>query len=95
MALREHRCVRCGHGQLVFDGEEHRLRQGNCGRLLRWCHDYRIMPPTPTVVHTTDTWMSEPHLDSFESTYELDRILNIEVREAKEMQMFNEVRRNL
>lgn len=88
MALREYQCVRCGNAQLVFDGEEHKLRLGgNCGKVTRQCCEVRKMPPSPAVVHTTDTWMSDPTLDSYPSTYELDRQLNIEAREEAEMKM--------
>lgn len=95
MALREYRCERCGETQYVFEGEEHKLAQGNCGRMTRWCHRFEKIPPKLMIVHTTDTWMSEPSLDSFHTTYELDRQLNIEARHEKETKLLNEVRRNL
>lgn len=95
MALREYKCRRCNHSQYVFEGEEHRIAQGNCGKITRWGHDLQLMPPNPVVIHTTDTWMSEPHIDSLHTIYELDRQLNIETREAKEMELFNKVRKEL
>lgn len=95
MALREYCCERCGETQYVFEGEENRLKQGNCGKMTRWCHNFVKMPPKVMIVHTTDTWMSEPHLDSYETTYELDRQLNIEAEYHRELKILNEARKNL
>jgi len=39
--------------------------------------------------------LEEPQLDSLISVYELDRQLTIEAREQKEMELFQEVRRNV
>lgn len=94
MALREHRCTRCGETQYAFEGEEHRIVQGNCGKFMRWCHNFRVMPPNPIVIHTTDTWMSEPQLDSFQTVYELDRQLNIEAANERETKLMLEARKN-
>lgn len=95
MALREWRC-KCGDVQYVFDGEEKtRLRQGgSCPPFTRRCHQYIKQPPNPVVVHTTDTWMSEPHLDSFITVYELDRQLNIEAANERETKLMLEARKN-
>jgi hypothetical protein len=52
------------------------------------------MPNDPVVVHSTGTYMSDAQLDSIRTIYELDRQLNIEVRQEKEMMALNEARRN-
>lgn len=91
--LAEYVCKRCGDIQYVFDNEEERLVQGNCGRVLRWCHDFRKMPPSPRVVHATETYMSDqPQLDSLRTIYELDRILNLEAAEEREVKALNKAR---
>lgn len=111
MALIEYKCTQCGKTQYVFSGEESRRLDTECGCTFRarlqagpkFCDlaaranppKWRKMAPNPIVVHTTDTWMSEPHLDSFETTYELDRVLNLEAAAAKEMEIINDVRRKL
>jgi len=97
MALIEYKCTRCEKTQHVFSGEEKTrlISGGSCPRFTRQCHNYKAMPPNPIIIHATDTWMSEPALDSFQSTYELDRILNIEAAHAKEMTIINDVRKKL
>lgn len=69
----------------AFRGEEHRLPD----------EPLEALPPNPTTVHSTNTYMSEPQLDSISTIYELDRILNIEAREEKELLVFNEYRKNI
>lgn len=94
MALIEYKCSRCGEGQLVFSGEEGaRLRiRGSCGVATRWCHTFVAMPPSPSVVHCTNTYMSDPQLDSLKTMYELDRQLNIEAAEERELKAYNQIR---
>jgi hypothetical protein len=53
------------------------------------------MPPKFTTILATNVLMlEEPQLDSLITVYELDRVLTMEAREQKEMQLFQEVRRN-
>jgi hypothetical protein len=54
---------------------------------------YEKLPPNPRVVLATNTYMSDPQLDSIHSVYELDRQLNIEAAEEREMQGFQYARR--
>jgi hypothetical protein len=54
-----------------------------------------MMPPDPTVVHCTNTYMSEAQLDSIKTMYELDKILNYEAREEREIKILNETRINM
>lgn len=89
MALVAYICDRCSRKALAFRGEEHRLTL----RCEVGC-EISPLPPNPVTVHTTDTFMSEPQLDSLSSLYELDRLLTIEAREEKELFVFNEFRRN-
>lgn len=95
MGLRWWECTRCGEKQLAFLNEKKRLVQGNCMVYLRWCHDFQPLPPDPSVVHCTNTYMSEPQLDSLKTIYELDRILNIEARDEKELKILQEARINM
>lgn len=90
MALREYRCEKCNTPQYVFESEEFRLSpcENNCN-----CKFIK-MPPNPVVVHTTDTWMSEPQIDSFITVYELDRQLNIEAANERETKLMLEARKN-
>jgi len=85
MALREYRC-RCGEVCYLFDNED---KDGDG-------HVWLQMPPRFTTVLATNMLMlEEPQLDSLISVYELDRQLTIEAREQKEMELFQEVRRNV
>lgn len=88
----EYKCGRCGESQYVFEGEEERLQQGNCGVVTRWCHIFEKMPPSPRVVHCTAAYMTEYQLDSLPSMYELDRVLNIEAAEEREVKALNKAR---
>jgi len=94
MALIRYKCERCGNEQLVFSGEEEkRLAQGNCGHVTRWCHNFIALPPSPVVVHATNSFMStELMLDTIWTIHDLDRQLNFEVSEEKELKVYNEFR---
>lgn len=99
MALRQYKCKTCGCMALAFENEQIRLVQhdGNCSsseRPLAYTHDFEALPPNPVVVHTTDTWMSEAHIDSFQTVYELDRQLNIEAANERETKAMLEARKN-
>jgi hypothetical protein len=72
----------------VFGGEEP-------ARLPTDVADWEPQPPNPIIVHTTNSWMSESTIDSYHTTYELDRQLNIEAGELREMKLINQVRKNL
>ena len=91
MGLIGYECKTCGQKQFAFNGEEHRV---NWRCHTKWC-EVVALPPNPTTVHATNTYMSEPQLDTLSTMYELDRILNIEAREEKELQVFNEYRKNI
>jgi len=86
MTLVAYKCVDCKKTQYAFVGEEYRLQDDGC------C--YEAQPPDPTTIHATNTYMSEPQLDSWASVYELDRMLNIEMSDEKELAAFNEFRKN-
>lgn len=91
MALNEYICAKCGLRQLAFENE---LTQGNCGTIIRWCHDFVKMPPKVQVITATAMYMHEYQLDSFHTVYELDRQLNIEARNEKEMEVYQIFKRN-
>lgn len=93
MALQEYQCDRCGKRELAFDGEP--LQQGNCGKVTRWCHNFIELPPRPSVVVATAMYMQEFQLDSWATVYELDRLLNIEAREAKELEVYQHFKTNV
>lgn len=92
MPLREYICKKCQEVQFVFD-DEHTNDLGCKSRSGK--HKFILMPPRVSVVIATNTFMSDPQLDSWVTVYELDRQLNIEAREQKEIEIFQEVRRNL
>jgi hypothetical protein len=53
------------------------------------------MPPKVSVVlATTGLMLDEPQLDSLITIYELDRQLNMEARDAIEMEIYQQARRN-
>ena len=91
MALVEFRCQQCQTAQLVFDTEPQRLL--DCPHCQQTKTLLKKIPPRPIVIHMTETWTSEPQFDSIYTIYELDRQLNIEAREAKEMEMVNKARK--
>ena len=95
MGLREHKCQICGETRYVFEGEEKRKLEPEACVSFPYDHDWKVLPPQLIVIHTTDTWMSEPQLDSFQTTYELDRQLNIEAQIERETKLLNEARKNL
>lgn len=94
MALREYRCE-CGEVAYLFDDEEVDSRGGhNCDG--PFAHVWHKMPPrVVTVIATSSFMLDEPQLDSLHTIYELDRQLNIEARETKETELFQDIRRNL
>jgi hypothetical protein len=91
MGLICYQCTTCKEKRFAFDGEQDRI-DWECS--TKWC-EIVPLPPNPTTVHATNTYMSEPQLDTLSTVYELDRILNIEAREEKELQVFNEYRKNI
>ena len=95
MPLREYQCRFCGDTKYVFESEEKEKLEPESCEQWPYDHDYVKMPPSITVIHATDTWMSETHIDSFQTTYELDRELNIEAQNDREMKLINEARKNL
>jgi hypothetical protein len=91
MGLICYECKTCKRKQFAFDGETDRI-DWECKS--KWC-EIVVLPPNPTTVHATNTYMSEPQLDTLSTIYELDRILNIEAREEKELKILNEYRKNI
>ena len=85
MSLRRYKCRQCKKTEYVFDGEESRLSDG---------HEFEKLPNNPIIVHATNTFMSDPQLDSLKTIYDLDKTLTKEVRDEKEMKLFNEHRKN-
>lgn len=93
MALKKYKCRICGRTQFAFENER-RLPVFGCSEPTEK-HRYDVAPPDPTIVHCTESFMStETRLDSLASTYELDRQLNIEAQESREMKVFQQARRN-
>ena len=78
-----------------FEGEEDRLPPIDAIHCV-FENFYEKLPPNPNVVQSTTTFMTEdPQLDSLETIYELDRILNIEAEEEREAQTFQVARREM
>lgn len=93
MALCQYKCSICGESELAFEEE---LRLLGCGDSFIESHAWEKLPPrVSTVIATSSFMLDEPQLDSLHTIYELDRQLNIEAREAKETELFQEIRRNL
>lgn len=78
--------------QLVFEGDEPaRLNHISCA-----CNHVLVaLPPNPIVIHATNVFMAEPQIDSIKTVYELDRQLTIETRADKELQVLNDIRKNV
>lgn len=86
MSLGIFKCQKCGKTSLAFDGETHRLPKG---------HAFERLPNTPGVVHATNTLMSDPLLDSFESSHEAQRLLDLEAAYERETIAYNEFIKNI
>jgi hypothetical protein len=89
MAYREFRCKCCGHHFYRFENELDSY-PADCDS-----PEYEKLPPAPTIIHTTDSFMSEAIFDSADTASELDRILTREVRQDKQDKLVNEARRNM
>ena len=95
MALKEYICSQCQRIQYVFEGEEdNRLQEGLCRDLKKETHDFRKMPPSCSVVHSTDIFMLS-QLDSIHTIDELDRRLTSEAADEREVRSQNEARKNI
>ena len=94
MALREYVCTRCGATQFAFEGEEHRLVTGQCGRFTRWGHVLEKMPPQTSVVHSTEIFMLS-QLDSISSIHELDEKMTRDAAEEREAKAHQIARREI
>jgi hypothetical protein len=84
MALSAYKCEDCGLVHYRFDDEQE--PEGH--------HKFVKLPPSPKVVLATALYMQEYQLDSWNTTYELDRILNLEARAEKEMSFYQDHIRN-
>lgn len=73
----------------AFEGEENRL-PGHAS-----IDEFIKLPPNPIVVIATATYMTEdPQLDSLKTIYELDRQLNLEAEDDREMLHYQNARIN-
>lgn len=90
MAYKAYRCKDCGKTIHFFE-EEVDLVSINWGT----DHEYEKLPPSPVVIHATDCFMAEPILDSMDTGHELDRILTMEARIAREEKMLDQIRKNM
>lgn len=92
MPLNEYRCPHCKSTTLRF--EEFRfMYDGQCDD-PRMPHEWELMPPRANIVFATAQYMQEYQLDSWATVYELDRQLNIEAREARELDFYQDHKRN-
>lgn len=79
MAFCAYRSRLDGRIEYAFSGEEDRIASKD------WEEEFERLPPNPTVIIATKTYMAEqPLLDSFKTMYELDRVLNIEAEQERE-----------
>lgn len=98
MALAELKCKSCGRTEYLFETEyrrfwDERVEGGPCPN--DWEHQWQKMPPRVSVVlATTGLMLDDPQLDSLVTIYELDRQLNLEARDAIEMEIYQRARRN-
>lgn len=89
--LTEYKCRGCGDSMFAFPNED--LRVFDIYRHSCVNPDIEKMPPNPLIVHSTQSYMTDsPYLDSIYTQYELDRILNIEAEEQREMKALNKAR---
>lgn len=91
MAIQEYRCKICDHSVLSFEDEF--TQDGRCDEHTHHC--WEVQPPVAVTVIATNLFMLDfPQLDSIHTIYELDRQLNIEAREEKEMKEYQDFIKN-
>ena len=95
MSLRHYKCAKCRDSVFLFP-EDFAIRADfdGCGNLDTEAHFWEELPPNPVTVHSTETYMSVPQIDSIKTVYELDRQLNIEAQQDRELLALGEARRN-
>lgn len=89
------KCEHCSQTKLLFEDEWQRFwkTEGACSK--DWEHRWLKQPPRVSVIlATTGLMLDDPQLDSLITIYELDRQLTMEARDEKEMEIFQQVRRN-
>ena len=74
----------------MFDGDNRFPENDNHSHIWDKIHSF-----IPTVIGSNQVMLEQCIPDSIETMYELDRQLNIEAAEAKEMKTINEVRKNM
>lgn len=98
MAYREFKCLHCLRSSFAFDNETYKVRCSNakCFNVIDYYDDnWEKMPPNPTVIHTTECFMSEAVLDSMDTAMELDRVLTREKQHDRELKESEMGRRNI
>jgi len=100
MALQEYKCFFCDEKRLAFDLDvaldlDRLQTYTNCTGCFSYKHSWVKQPPRVSVVlATTGLMLDDPQLDSLITIYELDRQLNLEARDAIEMEVYQQARRN-
>jgi len=93
MSLQRFRCRSCDVKVLAFEDETIDELSPNIPSCLPdscGYHYWEVLPPNCSVVIATSQFMQDYQLDSWSTVYELDRLLNIEAREEKELKVFQE-----
>lgn len=93
MSFRAYKNKKDGSIHYAFQGEECRLPDVN--KNSPWDSMYVMLPPNPSVIIGTVTWMAGVYLDSMKTMYELDRILNIEAEQNREDKAYQEMIKNI
>lgn len=87
----------CDESCFAFENEEHKIRCQNpeCYNTVKYYEgNWEKLPPSPTVIHQTECFMSEAALDSMHTSMELDRIITREARHLKHDKLVDQARRN-
>ena len=80
--------IKTGSLHLAFEGEEEeRLPKTIHGH---WKRVYKKLPPDPMTIDSIVVFMTEqPQLESLRTIHELDRVLNIEAQETRELEAYS------
>jgi hypothetical protein len=89
MAYKQFKCIFCGKEFYSFP-EDLNKKLHSCSKNIS---SFVELPHYPVVVHATNSFMStEFMLDSTWTIHELDRILNFEVSEEKQLKSLHDFR---
>jgi hypothetical protein len=94
MPMVSYRCSICKDRHHFYKDEE--IKNNGCKSEKNNTHSWQVVPTVINTVIATNAFMlDDPQLDSIRTIHDLDRILNIEARDAKETEILQDILKNL